>query len=134
MFDRKAYMKKYDKEHPKNPIKAKAVMKRYYYRTGKNVQKTYRVLHPEAVVFHGMVQRCHDPNAFNYSRYGGRGIKCLFESYHEIIEEIGPRPSDKYSIDRIDNDGHYERGNIRWVTMKQQMQNQRSRNVRLRHS
>ncbi len=72
-------------------------------------------------VFNGMRQRCTNPKVHNYYRYGGRGIKVLFESANEFINyvvnelQVDPRG---LTIDRIDNDNNYERGNIRFVTMK----------------
>ena len=51
---------------------------------------------------------------------GGRGIKFLFESLTQFIEHIGMKPSPKLTLDRIDSDGNYEIGNVRWASWKQQ--------------
>ena len=71
-------------------------------------------------------KRCNDPTSKNY---GARGIKFLFISVEEgtryLFQTIGPRPSDKYSLDRIDNNAHYEKGNLRWATDSEQVRNRR---------
>lgn len=72
-----------------------------------------------------MRQRCTNPNVPQYKYYGGRGIECRFKSAEELFTALGPRPSPAHSIDRIDNDGHYEAGNVRWATQTEQMQNSR---------
>jgi hypothetical protein len=69
--------------------------------------------------------RCENPADSAYKHYGRRGIKFLFASLAEFLDHIGPRPSSKHSLDRIDNDGNYEPGNVRWATMKQQANNMR---------
>jgi hypothetical protein len=68
--------------------------------------------------------RCENPDTKHYENYGGRGIQFKFNSFEEFFEEIGPRPDGK-SLDRIDNDGHYEIGNVRWSTRKEQQNNTR---------
>lgn len=78
---------------------------------------------PEYSVYCGIKRRCENPNEKCYPRYGGRGIRCLFRSFEEFFAEAGERPSRKHQIDRIDNNGHYEPGNIRWVLPKQQQRN-----------
>jgi len=75
-------------------------------------------------------QRCCNPNSIGYSNYGGRGIKFTFTSRRDfaiwILDNIGPRPSVAYSIDRIDNNRGYEPGNIRWATDAEQARNKRA--------
>ena len=76
--------------------------------------------------YHHIKWRCENPNAYNYNRYGGRGIKCLFKSSQEfadyVINELKADPRG-LEIDRINNDGHYERGNIRFVTRSENCKN-----------
>lgn len=54
-------------------------------------------------------------------------VEFRFESYEQFLSELGPRPAGK-TLDRIDNTGHYEPGNVRWATVGQQCRN-RSNNV-----
>lgn len=71
-------------------------------------------------------QRCHNPKSPHYSRYGARGISMSEEwlkSYKAFEKYIGKPPSNKHSIDRIDNDGNYEPGNVRWSTSHEQAMN-----------
>lgn len=70
-------------------------------------------------------QRCINSRVCNFEHYGGRGIKFLFKTFEEFYRELGPKPSPQHSLDRIDNDGHYERGNVRWATPSQQAHNRR---------
>jgi hypothetical protein len=75
-----------------------------------------------------MVSRCYNPNVERYPIYGGRGVRVADEwrgdgGYERWLEHIGPRPSKSHSIDRIDNDGHYEPGNVRWATRQEQIRN-----------
>lgn len=60
----------------------------------------------------------------DWPNYGGRGIKFLFDSFEEFYNEIGPRP-ESMSLDRINNDGNYEPGNVRWATKREQELNKR---------
>lgn len=73
-------------------------------------------------LFKNMKQRCYNPHAAGYEHYGGRGIEVCFKSSNEFVNyvinelQIDPRG---LTIDRIDNDKNYERGNIRFITMSE---------------
>jgi hypothetical protein len=72
-------------------------------------------------IWEGMIARCENPISPVYHRYGGRGIKVLepfrssFQAFVEHVEQLGPRPSPGHSIDRVDPDGDYAVGNLRWA-------------------
>jgi hypothetical protein len=69
--------------------------------------------------------RCENPKHHAWKDYGGRGILFLFGSFPEFLKELGPAPTRIHSIDRINNDGHYEPGNVKWSTAKEQAFNRR---------
>lgn len=73
----------------------------------------------ERVAFNAAKARCTNPQHRNWNNYGGRGIKFLFDSFEQFIAHIGTRPAGR-SLDRIDNSGHYEPGNVRWATLEEQ--------------
>lgn len=72
------------------------------------------------------LDRCRNPKRKDYKYYGGRGIEFRFTSFSEFLNEIGRKPSPDYSIERIDVNGHYEKGNVRWATKQEQSRNKRS--------
>ena len=77
-------------------------------------------------VWRGVKQRCYNPKHPWYARYGGRGIRMCDEwrnSFQAFARDMGPRPSPKHTIERIDNDGDYRPGNCRWGTMTDQNRN-----------
>lgn len=70
--------------------------------------------------------RCFNQRHISYPRYGGRGIVVCDEWRNDFLSfynHIGPKPSAKHSIDRIDNNKGYEPGNVRWATGKEQSAN-----------
>ena len=76
-----------------------------------------------------MLNRCYDPRCRGFKNYGGRGIVVCErwrDSIDAFIADVGPRPSPKHSIDRIDVNGHYEPGNVRWATAFEQNRNKRA--------
>ena len=92
---------------------------------------THRSTHtPEFSTWTGIKSRCLYPSAKGYSNYGGRGITICDEwkdSFEKFREDMGPRPSPKHSIDRIDVNGNYTKENCRWVTRETQARNTRIR-------
>ncbi len=80
----------------------------------------------EYEAYHSAKKRCENPKAIAYERYGGRGIEFRFTSFEEFLTEIGPRTSPKHSLDRRNNNGHYEKGNVRWATRTEQQNNRRN--------
>jgi hypothetical protein len=72
--------------------------------------------------------RCENGNNKAYKNYGGRGIEFRFVDTRAatiwVLDNLGLPPTGT-SIDRIDNNGHYEAGNLRWATSKEQSDNKR---------
>jgi len=74
----------------------------------------------------GIKQRCFNENHTAWARYGGRGITMCDQwrnSFETFLADVGERPSKNHTIDRIDNDGNYEPGNVRWATGVEQQAN-----------
>lgn len=84
-------------------------------------------LSPELVAYYGAKDRCRSDKNKAFHNYGGRGIEFRFTSFKEFIDHIGKKPSSELSLDRTDNDGHYEKGNVRWASSLVQNNNRRKR-------
>ena len=83
---------------------------------------------PENRIWAVMIQRCHNPKNTVFAYYGGSGITVCQkwrDSFEAFLSDVGPRPSDKHSIDRIDNSKGYEPGNCKWSTREEQAANKR---------
>lgn len=95
--------------------------------TAKRSTKHGFTARPEYAVWSGMRQRCNDHGAKNYPWYGGRGVKVCerWDDFGAFFSDMGPRPTPKHSIDRINPFGDYEPSNCEWVTWDRQVQNKR---------
>lgn len=85
-----------------------------------------RKVTPEYQAFVDARSRCSNGKHREFRDYGGRGIEFHFNNFADFIAHIGLKPSPKHSLDRIDNNGHYESGNVKWSTQKEQLRNRRT--------
>jgi hypothetical protein len=81
----------------------------------------------EYAIWWQMWYRCINPKHVKFADYGGRGIKVdpIWEKFEQFIADMGPRPSMQHTLDRIDNNLGYSKGNCQWATGKQQYANRR---------
>ena len=87
---------------------------------------------PENQAWRDIKQRCENPNNPRYPRYGGRGIIMCDRwrnSFSKFIQNMGPRPGPNFSIERVDNNGHYTPKNCRWATREEQYRNRSTTNL-----
>jgi hypothetical protein len=92
--------------------------------------QTWPKITPEYRAYIDAKSRCNNPNNSQFKNYGERGIEMRFKSFEEFFADIGPKPSPKLSLHRVNNDAHYERGNIIWADWTTQARNKRCwRNV-----
>lgn len=95
--------------------------------------------HPLYLIYSDLKRRCTNPDHARYADYGGRGISVYPEwrdDFWAFVRDVGERPEGKtnagrayWQLDRIDNDGNYEPGNVRWASPSEQAFNQRERTL-----
>jgi hypothetical protein len=90
-------------------------------RDGKREHSTY-------AAYHNAKTRCTNADHNSYKNYGGRGIKFLFTSFEQFLSELGIKPKGK-TLDRKENNGNYEPGNVQWSTPKEQAANTRRKRL-----
>lgn len=90
--------------------------------------------HPLRSRYYNMLIRCYNIKSPKYTNWGARGItvceewrdkKSGFANYARHLESLPNAYAEGYLIDRIDNEGNYEPGNVRWATSSEQNLNKR---------
>lgn len=82
-------------------------------------------LDPRYATWKGIKQRCYNKRNPGYRHYGGRGVRMCerwLHSFRNFTDDMGPKPEGA-TIERVNNNGHYEPGNCRWIPLKDQPRN-----------
>lgn len=84
--------------------------------------------HPLYSTWYLMIDRCENPDAKDYGRYGAVGVH-VCDRWHSLdlfVADVGDKPSPEMTLDRIDNSKGYEPGNVRWASKAVQARNRRN--------
>lgn len=102
---------------------------------GDNLKKHGLTRSPEHRSWLSMMTRClwSKPERADFALYQGKGITICerWKEFASFLAEMGPKPTVRHTLDRIDSDGNYEPGNCRWATSKEQARNWKRRNRRI---
>lgn len=101
---------------------------RTYHPRGELVDGLALCDHPLYGTWAGMLDRCTNPNSPSYARYGGRGIEVCQRWFHfkNFANDMGPKPSSEFTIERVDNSKGYSPDNCKWETRSNQCVNRRT--------
>lgn len=94
------------------------------------MRKKIRHPHPQPYEYsswRGMKERCQNKNHVSYHLYGGRGITFCerWRKFDNFLTDMGPKPTAKHTLERVNNSGPYCKENCRWATPKEQCLNTR---------
>jgi hypothetical protein len=73
---------------------------------------------------------CTNPKTPRWAQYGGHGIEFRLPQFAAFMEHLGRRPTGMV-LGRISNDGHFEIGNVGWISRRKSAKNRRAHTSRI---